>query len=430
MPTDPSLERPRRPRAQDDLDDVPGLPMPDGDHQGDEALLDLDDDDAEADPEGTWLDDTADSGHLESEGIDDLEGESSALDDAYLAIDDDPLELDPETRWTDGSEAESALPVDELEGADAPPLGVDDGAEGIAEDRDPSELDEGPSSLGSDDLASDLTVGDPLPALATEDDAEAVDEPALALSALDGELVLVHAEALRVGRARLPIALEEGDALAGAVALDDARLLLFTRERRGYVFEVHGEELLPLEGRIVDAAPDRRGGAFLLDDGGAVTLLAQSGEQGGKVLSVIAHALRLSSVPADPSALYAWCKGPDGEALVRLDLAAARATTVRIEGVPEGARLTALAVSRDGALLLAVIAEPGRASVYRLEGASAGHARCRRIASQEGGPIEALVTVDRSLVALREGRLEHLALEAPLSAKPDLSPKPGAGRSG
>jgi hypothetical protein len=203
VPTDPSLERPRRPRAQDDLDDVPGLPMPDGDHQGDEALLDLDDDDAEADPEGTWLDDTADSGHLESEGIDDLEAESSALDDAYLPIDDDPLDLDPETRWTDGSEAESALPVDELEGADAPPLGVDDGAEGIADDRDPSELDEGPSSLGSDDLASDLTVGDPLPALATEDDAEAVDEPALALSALDGELVLVHAEALRVGRARL-----------------------------------------------------------------------------------------------------------------------------------------------------------------------------------------------------------------------------------
>ncbi len=94
------------------------------------------------------------------------------------------------------------------------------------------------------------------------------------------------------------------------------------------------------------------------------------------------------------------------------------------------AGLARLAVSLDGALLLAVIAEPGRASVYRLEGASAGHARCRRIASQPGGPIEALATVDRSLVALREGRLEHLALESPLSPKPDLSPKPEGGRSG
>lgn len=407
MPADlPSLERPRRPRAPDDLDDVTGLPMPDGDLEGDEALLDLDGDDAEADAEGTWLDDASDSSHLESEGIDDLEGESSALDEGFLAIDDDPLELDPETRWTDGSEAESALPVDELEGADAPPLGIDDGAEGIAEDADPSEPEEGASSLGSDDLASDLAVSDPLPTLHTSEDGEAIEEPVLGLAAIDGELVLVHRAALRVGRARLAIALEPGDALAGAVALDDARLLLFTRGHRGYVFEVHGEELTPLEGRIVDAAPDRRGGALLLDERGAVTQLAPDGEQADKELALIAHGTRVVSVPADAGALYVRANGE----LVRASLVgASRQTVVHLEGIPEGARLTALGVGVDGGLLVAVAPSPELASVYRVDLASG---RCVHVASRQGGPFEHLVVLDRSLLALREGSPTQLWPEA------------------
>lgn len=391
MPIDqPSPERPRvvRPAPDASEDEVSGLPQPDGDLEDESETLGLDDDEEDGEPEreASWLDDDEAASELETEAVDELEGEDSAMDDAVLAIDDDPLETDPEARFSEGSEAEGNLDIgDEDIDAEAAPLGVDDGAEGMGDEASEGDDGEGVSLRdgAGDELASDLLVAESTLAIASTEEPRESDEPVVGLCVLDAELVLVRRQSLTVGRASHPLPLGD-ETLVGAAALDEDRLLVWTDRGSGYLFDVLSEALQPIDSshRWTSAASDRRGGAWVLDPEGFVRHLGWTADE--LVLAApeagrVPGARRIVAPKHDP-ALYLL----SGRAVTRL--LGGQTTSLDHDA-------TAIGLDRDGALLVARDTEVVKRAA---EGT-------QHLASAPQ-TVDDLVVIDRALLVLSAGR--------------------------
>lgn|GEM_PF-2469685 len=344
--------------------------------------------------ERSWLGEDGIEGiDVPGEPLDALEGdgEGTLLDDSTLAIDDDPLELDPESSWTDGSEAEGSLFVGELLDDDEGSARADDGEEGLIED-DAPELDEAASAaLGGDELADDLVVSEGEGALRISV-LPFRDELTVGIASFEGELVQVTPHALYVGALPIPVALEAGESLAGAAALDDQHLLIWSSRGRAQMLAVFSQRALALDVVVHRAVSDGVGGAWIIGADGALAHLpsAPRAERLGRPRSLgnVKGAFDLASTRRKPDVLCVLAR--DGGALRLLSVRGGEAVELAL-GTPP----TALTVDEDDRLLVAV-----GSRVARIAEATALEDR----PPDDAAPITAMCTVDRTLVVLRDAR--------------------------